>query len=722
MSAPAAATTTAAPPPPPAEPFDDRLTFPPFPQAPPGVTIIPFKDFKERGIQMFATGDNQEEEEERDGLGIPTVELRAKHNTDTCKTETKRKRKKAEQQQARNAGTSTSTGMRKEWWEMWMQNEDLKMTGPYNPHTSSLDRLYEAAADFRKTRTWPPGPTGIAAAWDQFRLFVGLLSNTPVWTRTDKAPQEENENENDSDSGDDEAEAEFEGKENTIVEAQFERGGAAAAAAAAPKKNPARARARPPYALYGVEPIPVGSDEEVKALLNGENARREEQMVEFLNDPELKIKIFLSSYMRKQGLIWSDKNLINIPHLLGFFIRFLLRNRVFPEVDFERAFKRSLNVIEVAQKELILTSKIPKQLSDDLNKAFRACWGQKADGYKPVAPAEAEEEKKVTPEETKDDDANVERDAKRIKLDTDVTEAAPEDDDVKMAVEKFEEELKAANVEVIKVDDNVLLKNAEKLEGIRDNLNPDIDALPTWAADSEGWGNNDDTWGDAENDVVDQWKPVVVDWTPPAPHTLFPWLGPTALPLTHTAGVVECSVRRIKSFTAPPAPGTLPKSPVSAEPEPDAVDVELSRHFAKVVLGPWAGWDAASDDMPHMAVPRILETSRGPINGVVGEDGKVGPVPVQPDSNGEGKEKEDVPERRVRPHDPLNDDITVLVEPAVLPMLSAGLGLGGTWVQIAREEDFGAERKKKKKGKSKKVATRYWYIDELMLILPSFHT
>lgn len=74
---------------------------------------------------------------------------------------------------------------------------------------------------------------------------------------------------------------------------------------AAPKKYTPRPRARPPYALYGVEPIPVGSDAEVKQLLDGENARREEQMIEFLNDPEEKMKIFLSSYMRKQGLIWS---------------------------------------------------------------------------------------------------------------------------------------------------------------------------------------------------------------------------------------------------------------------------------------------------------------------------------------------------------------------------------------------------------------------------------
>ena len=58
--------------------------------------------------------------------------------------------------------------------------------------------------------------------------------------------------------------------------------------------------------MYGASPVPVGSDEEVKDLLNEENARKEEKVVTFLNDPEEQLKIFLSSYMRKQGLIWYD--------------------------------------------------------------------------------------------------------------------------------------------------------------------------------------------------------------------------------------------------------------------------------------------------------------------------------------------------------------------------------------------------------------------------------
>lgn len=99
--------------------------------------------------------------------------------------------------------------------------------------------------------------------------------------------------EDESETSDDEAGS----TKEPVVEAYLNRGG--------PKRPPpSRARVRPPYALYGVDPIPVGSDQEVQALLASENARREEEMIDFLDDPERKIRIFLSSYMRKQGLIW----------------------------------------------------------------------------------------------------------------------------------------------------------------------------------------------------------------------------------------------------------------------------------------------------------------------------------------------------------------------------------------------------------------------------------
>jgi hypothetical protein len=101
------------------------ITFPPFPKPPPGVTLIPFKDFRARGIQLFAevVGGQNEEDIELDGLGIPTVELRVKHSTDECKSNTrKRKRKK------KTAAAEGAPARKVPWYEEWEEGEDLRIT------------------------------------------------------------------------------------------------------------------------------------------------------------------------------------------------------------------------------------------------------------------------------------------------------------------------------------------------------------------------------------------------------------------------------------------------------------------------------------------------------------------------------------------------------------------------------------------------------------------
>lgn len=85
--------------------------------------ITPFKEFKEHGIQIFS-GDT---DDEIDGLGIPTVELRVQHETDNCKTDTKRRKKKKEPE------AKKKPSVRKTWWELWDEAEDLRLSGPYDP-------------------------------------------------------------------------------------------------------------------------------------------------------------------------------------------------------------------------------------------------------------------------------------------------------------------------------------------------------------------------------------------------------------------------------------------------------------------------------------------------------------------------------------------------------------------------------------------------------------
>lgn len=104
-------------------------TFPPFPSAPEGVTLIAFKDFKECGIQIQQNPEDGDIEV--DGLGIPTVEILKKHDIDQPKTDAKR-RKRARQAQQVLQSNGAPEG-KKEWWMQWQEVESLRYTGSYDP-------------------------------------------------------------------------------------------------------------------------------------------------------------------------------------------------------------------------------------------------------------------------------------------------------------------------------------------------------------------------------------------------------------------------------------------------------------------------------------------------------------------------------------------------------------------------------------------------------------
>ena len=83
-----------------------------------------------------------------------------------------------------------------------------------------------------------------------------------------------------------------------------------------------------------------------------------------------------------------------------------------------------------------------------------------------------------------------------------------------------------------------------------------------------------------------------------------------ALPLTHTSGMIQWAV-------PPPPTASIPRSPVvhagvgSGEEGYSAtepVELELERRFGRVS---WVGWDVAQDEMSHLAVPQVLESSWG---------------------------------------------------------------------------------------------------------------
>lgn len=355
-----------------------------------------------------------------------------------------------------------------------------------------------------------------------------------------------------------------------------------------------------------------------------------------------------------------------MPRLLAFFVEFLLRSKVLPEV--ERDLRRSLEVIALAQKELPNMSSLAKATPDQLSASFLNCWGKKADTYSINLPTSSVmDEPADTPDEAGEHTAKAD----------------------------------ATGLETPSADNNTSGWGATATEN-------------TWGTTAE-----ESPWGELVPESIEPPEggdDELASWLSAAPpETLLTLLGPTALPLTHTTGIVERSMRRIKEVLPPNPnpPKSAPQGEGICEPDYDAVEADFDRLFTKVIMSPMIDWDGG--DSPIYSRPAILETSQGLV---------VDPAGPPPESAAGDSSTVVAPaDGTPKPYDPLHDDITLLVlaTPEKVELLSKGMGLGGTWVQVVRQGE-GAAKKKKKKGKSKKVIPSYWYIDELPIIIPSFWT
>ncbi|KAJ7617773.1 hypothetical protein FB45DRAFT_214560 [Roridomyces roridus] len=425
-----------------------------FPVAPAGVTIIPFSQFIEHGIRAIDGEDGIE----RDGLGIPTISLRVTHDTDVSKTNPERPKKTAKEMRA------ARPAFRREWWEDWNEGEDLRNHGPYDANAAPVDRFHQAASDFHKYRKFPPLSTNVQWLWDQFRIFAGLLGTTPVWHRaSDKLADDEDEDEVSDDDFEDQS-------QNRGGDRKFH-----------------RLRPRAPYELYGKKAVVVQDDVEIRGLLDAARAEKDAKAAHFLQDPARGIQIFLSSYMKNEGIIWSDRNLVNAPHLLRFFVNYLLRNHVLPDEASERSLRAALVTIDIAATELPMTSKISKAIPDDFSRACQGFVGRFLDEF-------SDDEGEPNP--------------KRVKPN-------PDDTTFESVLEK----------------ENVVLINKE-------------DVLP--ADDDPSTVDVSNEWDSPGAPSEDAWAPAA----PPSLLPMVGQVG-ALLPDTHTSGVVESSVRRITAIYPP---------------------------------------------------------------------------------------------------------------------------------------------------------------------------
>ncbi|ESK94087.1 hypothetical protein Moror_12832 [Moniliophthora roreri MCA 2997] len=611
---------------------DHKFTFPPFPEAPEGVIIVSFKNFEERGISKAPVS-----EQEVDALGIPTIALVKVHDTDKCKTDAP-PRIKGKHVTAQVVGDQqASTTRKKEWWEEWEEVEHTRKVWIDSKQARS-DCFRMAIDDFNKNRKWPAAQTNIRAQWDQFQIYVGSISST----QGEKTKKKEEEEVDDDDDFDD---------EHSL--------GDVAQSTSTPIQEQNAWESSSTYA----------SDE------------KEDKVIMFLNDPARGVQVYLSSYMRKQGLHYADRNLFIIPKLLQFFINYLIRNQVLPGKSESAALTKALNIVDIALVELPLTSMLARKLPDDFNGALKEVF--------------------------------------KVKKEADLWSTSPsagEDDTNKTQL--LDELVQEGKLEIF--GDQPVANGASSAD-------TNGTGESGWA--SGGWGDSDsnsNTWG--SGDTTNPWNTnngsstpdLSLEWHIPDPPTLFPFLGPTTLPMTHQTGIVEWSVKKVMKVTPPVAPGgPIRKSKALSEGDiygdAEAIESELVRKLARVELVSWLGWEDDTMD-PEGVVPRIIERSTG---AVVIQDKVV--------FEGDAKARVGVdatsvynPSSGLAAYQPVSDTITILVEPHVVEHLRIGMGLGGTWVQLLRRGDLVEDGVPvlKKKAKS---GDRFWYMDDMMVTLTSYH-
>jgi len=225
----------------------------------------------------------------------------------------------------------------------------------------------------------------------------------------------------------------------------------------------------------------------------------------------------------------------------------------------------------------------------------------------------------------------------------------------------------------------------------------------------QGQGTNDEAEINLRADT--KWADSDPSWNRDLA-SLFSLLGPSVFPLTHMTGIVECSTRRVSAVHFPPNyPDGVPlpnlgrgeeaREGLHWTPSAFGVEVELDARFAKVVLEPWGRVEG------DISGPEIWSTSRGSVI----------------DPNNPSKVPTDTASIATRkPHNPLTDNITLLVQPSLAETLALvpGLGLGAMWIEIVRQES-GAEAAASG-GVAQETPARFWYHEDVTGIFPSFYT
>ncbi|KAJ3847934.1 hypothetical protein EV368DRAFT_50266 [Lentinula lateritia] len=688
-----------------------RFTFPPFPPVPTGATVIPFKDFKENGIKIQ---EDDYDGPEVDALGISTVTIGKRHVGDFCKSNA-RSAQHVVTTGLEGSSTEGARSVSKTWVQDWEEISTRKSGEFYDKNEDITDRIHQATRAFNAGRAWPKTDRykRVREQWDQFQLYIGVLNIIPAHKPVqDSKALVEDDGFEDDDSGLPET--------LPFVETST-------------KKS--THQTRPSDESSHQDPAPVQSQEEIDHLQQQLNDRQMNKLNEFLLDPKKGVQVYLSSHMRKQGFHYVDENLSLIPTLTRFYIKFLLKDEVFDvktESQIIASFDQALAIVEIAQTELPLTSHILRCLpwhdmfSGGCEELF------KVDNLNVHGPTWANQTATIA--STPDSEEEEAEDIVTPTIEHDSNESSVQGESV---IEY--PSMAQSNSLLTESDASPSVSNFSETWGSeKDTLEIATDDVRKWdvgfdkddTGASAGWGaidNADISWGGDD----------LGTWEIPPPTTLLPILGPTALPLTHTSGVIEWSMRRIRSIVHPDDAVATTTQVISTADGPSAEAVKVSLHacLSKVVMEPWIDWDTWTEE-GDTSSPLIKGNSRGRV--VVYDEGQG--VLYENDSDIRSNAfavNDDAAQSPPVPHDPLKHSIVLLIEPESAQLLRVGMGLGATWVQIARQSDLRSELEVNMEDmettgivkasselsldESNVVGERFWYLSNLLLVLPSFH-
>ncbi|KAG8870829.1 hypothetical protein FRC20_011280 [Serendipita sp. 405] len=656
-------------PPEPKPPVDPKWVWPPFPTPSPDVKIIPFHQFEPKGIVISLDGDS-----EIDGEGIKTVTLQVKHGIGGHRGK-KGKRKKNILEDIGEEELQKMT-----WDKRWELAEEMRTARPPDPDEDILDRLGESLQLFHSGRRWDQARQPL---WDQFRAYIGVISGVkkpqrlrkPVYSEDEDTPftdKPENLVE-DNDEEDDDVETPEPNVDVTVFSA---------------KDTEDKRQSR--------DERLARNDDTFHRL----RSLAEERTEYWVSDPETATKIFLSSYFRDRGLMWSEPNARDAPLLLCFYFRFVLRNKLFAEKELMKAYEKALMVAERASIEMPYTYRISRAFPDKWGRACTNLWEKRYqsewDREWKECTVKEQPASQISPEQEVIESDEEEEAAKLIAAEYDLGEnrkpikekaALVDDSESSLIPEAMIEEVEddhdsSANVMANGELAAKLMNGGEAHPSTGEETSVDEEKLKGESENSESAELVDD-WADFElkaesnEQVEDLWGTVTVD--------------------TITDCVDETTAESVPRSYIPIRGEKSTRLLIQIyEPDETAKD-SLSRTLAKLVLQPWL--------IPNMDADSLVQP---PSMFDVGEDDEV----VQ------------ASKQNARSFDARKHNIYVYVSKEVVSECRVGMAIGGTWVQVAKRVEPGVAVEKPTGGKGKKggAGEEWWYMEALDWALPGYWT